>query len=66
MPLDISLWKINTGQKRLSFLGSKIWSGKTLVTKMLNVFFCACFKENYLTSSANNSQFKELPCYDDD
>ena len=26
MPLEIPLWKTNTGQRRLSFLGLKIWS----------------------------------------
>ena len=26
IPLDIPLWKTNTGQKKLSFFGPKIWS----------------------------------------
>ena len=53
MPLDIPLQKTNTGQERLFFFGQKIWSRTDPVTKMLKkVFFHACFKEKYFTSSA--------------
>ena len=59
MPLDISLRKTNRRQVSYLSVVQKYGQEQTLVTKMLNsVFFHACFKEKYFTSSANISYFK--------
>ena len=55
MTLDIPLWKTNTGQKSLSFLGPKIWSkiGPSIKNVRTSSSFMHAIKKNILLHLQN-------------